>query len=97
MLLGQVIGNVVSTVKENCYRGLKMLWVQPIDPEGKPRGDAILTFDTVDAGVGDKVLVVQEGGSAQLVTGMTEPSPVGSAIVAVVDAVRLAKPPTPAR
>ncbi len=93
MLLGKVIGNVVSTVKESCYHGLKTLWVQPIDAEGNPKGDAIITFDVVDAGVGDRVLVIQEGGSAQLVLGMTEPSPIGSAIVAVVDSVKLAKKP----
>jgi microcompartment protein CcmK/EutM len=93
MLLGKVIGNVVSTVKESCYRGLKTLWVQPIDAEGNPKGDAIITFDVVGAGVGDQVLVIQEGGSAQLVLGLTEPSPIGSAIVAVVDSVRLAKKP----
>jgi microcompartment protein CcmK/EutM len=93
MLLGKVIGNVVSTVKEECYRGLKTLWVQPLDPEGNPKGDPFVTFDVVDAGVGDRVLVVQEGGSAQLVTGMTEPSPVGSAIVAIVDSVKLANKP----
>jgi len=50
MLLGQVIGNVVATVKEGCYVGLKTLWVQPIDLDGKPKGDAFVTFDVVDAG-----------------------------------------------
>ncbi|MBI3891958.1 MAG: hypothetical protein HY303_10565, partial [Candidatus Wallbacteria bacterium] len=47
-------------------------------------------------GVGDRVLVLQEGGGAQQVTGMTEPSPIGSAIVAVVDVVTLAKSRTDA-
>ena len=93
MLLGQVIGNVVATVKEGCYVGLKTLWVQPIDLDGKPKGDAFVTFDVVDAGVGDRVLVLQEGGGAQQVLGMTEPSPIGSAIVAIVDSVSIAKLP----
>ncbi len=87
MLLGEVIGNVVSTVKEECYSGLKALWVQPLDLQGDPKGDPFITFDVVDAGVGDRVLVVQEGGGAQMVTGMTGPTPVGSAIVAIVDSI----------
>ncbi len=89
MLLARVIGHVVATVKEDCYHGLKALWVQPIDLAGNPKGDALVTFDVVDAGVGDQVLVVQEGGSAQQVLGITEPSPIGTAIVAIVDSVKL--------
>ncbi len=87
MLMGRVIGNVVSTVKEKCYTGLKMLWVQPIAIDGSDKGDPIVTFDAVDAGMGDRVLVCQEGGGAQMVIGMKEPSPIGSVIVAVVDEV----------
>ena len=91
MMLGEVIGNVVATIKESCYQGHKMLWVQPIDLEGQPKGDALVVIDVVDAGVGDRVLVTQEGGAAQMVIGLTEPSPVQAAIVAIVDLVHQKK------
>jgi ethanolamine utilization protein EutN len=85
VLLGRVIGDVVSTVKEPCYAGRKLLWVQPIDLSGKPKGDAFITIDVVGAGPPELVLVLQEGGGAQQVLGCRVPSPIGSAIVAIVD------------
>lgn len=87
MLLAQVIGNVVSTIQEPCYQGHKVLWVQPIGLDGKPKGDALITLDAVGAGAGERVLVLQEGGGAQMVIGVKTPSPIGSAIVAIVDRI----------
>ena len=87
MLLGRVIGTVVATVKEPCYHGHKLLWVQPLDLNGHPKGDALITLDAVGAGTGEQVLVLQEGGGAQMVTGCQGPAPIGSAIVAIVDQV----------
>lgn len=90
MLLATVIGDVVSTVKEPCFTGRKVLWVQPIDAKGRPKGDPLITIDGVGAGVGDRVLVLQEGGGAQMVLGCGKPSPIGSAIVAIVDEIQTA-------
>ncbi|MBI4861606.1 MAG: EutN/CcmL family microcompartment protein [Candidatus Riflebacteria bacterium] len=87
MLLGRVVGDVVATFKDSSYAGKKILWVQPLDLAGRPKGDAMITLDVVGAGSGEKVLVVQEGGSAQMVCGVKGPSPIGSAIVAIVDEV----------
>ena len=67
MTLARVIGNVVSTEKHPQYRGYKILVVQPIDPQGKPKGRSFLALDGVQAGIGDRVLVVDEGGSARSV------------------------------
>jgi microcompartment protein CcmK/EutM len=90
MLLARVIGDVVSTVKEACFTGRKVLWVQPIDEKGKAKGEPLITLDGVGAGVGEKVLVLQEGGGAQMVLGCGKPSPIGSAIVAIVDDIQAA-------
>ena len=87
MLLGRVIGDVVSTVKDPCYTGRKILWVQPIEVNGEPKGDPFITLDAVGAGSGERVLVLQEGGGSQMVLGCKLPSPIGTAIVAIVDAV----------
>jgi ethanolamine utilization protein EutN len=67
VIIARVLGNVVSTEKHPQYRGYKILVVQPIDPQGKPKGRSFLALDGVQAGIGDRVLVVDEGGSARTV------------------------------
>ena len=88
MILGRVTGVVVATHKHYKLEGRKLLLVQPLDLEGEPRGVAVLAVDGVDAGEGDRVLVVQEGKSASMVSERAE-SPLDAAAVAVVDAVDL--------
>ncbi len=88
MILGRVTGVVVATHKHYKLEGRKLLLVQPLDLEGEPRGVAVLAVDSVDAGEGDRVLVVQEGKSASMVSERAE-SPLDAAVVAVVDAVDL--------
>ncbi len=88
MIIGKVMGTVVSTVKHYKLEGRKLLLVQPLDPEGKPQGRRLLAIDSVDAGVGDRVLVVKEGRAAGLALGRSS-GPVDAAIVGVVDSVDL--------
>lgn len=88
MILGRVTGAVVATAKHYKLEGRKLLLVQPIGPEGDARGVPILAVDGVGAGEGDRVLVVQEGKCASMVSGRAD-SPLDAAIVAVVDAVEL--------
>jgi ethanolamine utilization protein EutN len=56
MKLGKVIGRVVCTKKLECFDGLKLLSVQPIDEHRQEQGDALVAFDTVQAGEGDLVM-----------------------------------------
>jgi len=88
VILGRVTGVVVATHKHYKLEGRKLLLVQPLDLEGEPQGVVILAVDSVDAGEGDRVLVVQEGKSASMVSERAE-SPLDAAVVAVVDAVDL--------
>jgi microcompartment protein CcmK/EutM len=88
MLLARVVGNVVATQKNGQLEGSKLLLVQPVDPDGAPRGAAVLAIDGVDAGVGDRVLLIQDGRSAQLVLGRGVAA-VDAAVIGVVDAVEL--------
>ena len=88
MILGRVTGVVVATHKHYKLEGRKLLLVQPLDLEGEPRGVAILAVDGVDAGEGDRVLVVQEGKSASMISERAE-SPLDAAVVGVVDALDL--------
>jgi ethanolamine utilization protein EutN len=88
MILGKVIGNVVATIKLKIYEGYKILIIQPIHPEGRATGKPFLAIDTVQAGPGDIVLVIDEGNSARLIINDTM-APVRSVVAAVVDEISL--------
>jgi ethanolamine utilization protein EutN len=88
MIIGRIVGDVVATQKSPSHQGRKILAVQPLNLDGSDRGDIILALDAVDAGVGDKVLVVQEGFSAMTAVGRPN-SPIDMAVVGVIDSVDL--------
>lgn len=88
MTLGRVVGNLVSTQKHGKLEGAKLLLVQPLDLEGRARGLTVLAIDGVDAGVGDRVLLIQDGRAAQLVLGRGVAA-VDAAVVGVIDSVDL--------
>lgn len=89
MIIARVVGNVVATQKHETHQGKKILLIQPLDLENQPMGDVVVALDAVDAGVGDRVLAVQEGFSAMTSVGHTE-SPIDAAVIGIVDMVELA-------
>lgn len=91
MLIGRVIGEVVATEKHASHNGRKALLVQPLNLDGTDRGDPVVALDAVDAGEGDRVLLVQEGFSAMTSVGRPE-SPIDAAVVGVIDRIDLDLP-----
>ena len=88
MLIARVIGEVVATQKHASHEGQKALLVQPLNLDGSDRGDAVVAMDAVDAGVGDRVLLVTEGYSAM--TSVERPqSPIDMAVIGVIDRIDL--------
>jgi len=87
MILGKVIGNVVSTIKLPVYQGYKILIVQPVNDKEEPQGESVLALDTVQAGVGDTVLVIDEGNSSRLIMNNST-APVRTMIVGIIDAIK---------
>ena len=87
MILARVVGTVVSTEKHPHYLGHKILIVQPVDPWGASKGRSLLAVDGVQAGIGDTVLVVDEGGSARTVVGEEASLTIRTAICGIVDRV----------
>ena len=86
MQLARVTGTVVATRKHEKLVGAKLLLVQPVDAGGRARGAPLLTVDAAQAGVGERVLVVQEGRAA--VAAIRRPAaPADTAIVGIVDRV----------
>jgi ethanolamine utilization protein EutN len=88
VLIGRVVGNLVATRKYAKLEGTKLLLVQPLGLDGKEQGASVLAIDGVDAGPGDRVLLVQEGRAAQLVLDKGTAA-VDAAVVGVIDAVEL--------
>lgn len=85
MILARVLGNVVATQKNPRYDGARIMLVQPINLDLTPRGASMLALDSVDAGEGDIVIVVQEGWSASTASTGEAGAAIDSAIVGVVD------------
>jgi len=88
MLIGRVIGEMVSTEKHASHVGRKAMIVQPVNLDGSNRGEAVIALDSADAGVGDRVLLVVEGFSAMTPVGRPN-SPIDAAILGVIDEVHL--------
>jgi ethanolamine utilization protein EutN len=88
MTLGRVVGTVVSTRKDERLEGFKLLIVKAVDPGGKEKNSYVVAVDTVDAGIGELVLVVT-GSSARMSSGCQE-RPVDAAVVGIIDTVDLA-------
>ena len=86
MVLGKVIGTVVSTVKHDDYLGHKLYVIQPLDSEQCSSGETFLAIDTVQSGVGDTVLVMREGNGVRQIL-RKEICCVRSLVVGVVDEV----------
>ena len=86
MLLGRVVGNVVSTQKHEKLEARALLMVQPVSLDGEDEGEPLLAVDTVGAGVGETVLVVIEGRSTSQAMGVTE-APANAAITGIVDLI----------
>jgi ethanolamine utilization protein EutN len=89
MLLARVIGNVVATQKNQRYEGSRIMLCREITPEGKDTNKTMLALDSVNAGEGDIVLVVQEGLSASTAATGSPGAAIDSAIIGVVDYVDL--------
>ena len=89
MLLAKIVGTVVATRKDERLLSAKLLVSRPIDPSGKPEGTYLVAVDTVDAGVGETVLIVS-GSSARMASGLKD-CPVDAAIIGVIDHIEIDK------
>ncbi len=89
MILGLVRGEVVATIKHDAYANRRMLLLDRIDPAGNSLGGYLVAIDSVDATVGQTVLVIDEGNSARQV--VDDPTaPIRSVIIGIVDEVQTA-------
>jgi len=88
VILGRVAGAIHSTINHPFYDAKKLLVIEKTDPDGRATGDYLIAVDAVDAGAGERVLVLDEGNGARQVF-ESEDAPVRSVVVAIVDHVEL--------
>lgn len=84
MILGRVCGSLYSTINHDFYNNRRLLVIDRLNAKGKASGDYIIAVDTVDAGAGETVLVIDEGNSARQVVADNR-APIRSVVVGIVD------------
>jgi microcompartment protein CcmK/EutM len=89
MLIARVVGDVTATQKHPSHEGRKILLVQPLNLDGTNRGDAVVALDAVDAGIGDRVLIVTDGFAAMTAVGRPLGSPIDMAVIGFIDQIEL--------
>jgi microcompartment protein CcmK/EutM len=88
MFIGQVTGEIVSTINHSDYDNRRLLIVDRLDPSGSPTGGYLIAVAAIDAGVGERVLVLDEGNGARQILSNSK-APIRSVVVGVVDSVDL--------
>lgn len=87
MLIARVVGSAVATIKDERLNGTKLLVVREANARGEPTGKPLVAIDTVDAGVGDVVLIAS--GSSARQTSITKDRPVDAVIMALLDSLEV--------
>ena len=86
----RVVGPMWAAVKHPAFAGRPLFVVQPLDENGKDAGTSFVAIDTVQAGVGDKVIVLTEGNGVRQILKQGDIVPIRSMIVGIVDHVEIA-------
>ncbi|MEW6360771.1 MAG: EutN/CcmL family microcompartment protein [Pyrinomonadaceae bacterium] len=85
MIIGRILGTVVSTQKDPRLNGKKLLIVKPLNLDGTDQSGYVVAVDTVGAGFHERVIVV--GGSSARMAEGNKDCPVDSAIIGVIDTI----------
>jgi ethanolamine utilization protein EutN len=89
MKYGRVIGNVVSTIKNEKLKSVALLVVEPLDPDGNVIGNNEIVADFLGAGVGDLIIWAAEGDIIGRIMGV-EKIPLRGSIVGIIDKIDIA-------
>jgi ethanolamine utilization protein EutN len=89
MFIAQVTGEIVSTINHADYQNRRLLVVDRLDPSGKPSGGYLIAVAAIEAGVGDRVLILDEGNGARQILRNAQ-APIRSVVVGIVDSVDIA-------
>ncbi len=84
MILARVTGRITSTIHHPDMAGKRLLILDKLDHNGKPTGKDVIAIDTVGAGYGEMVIMLDEGNGARQILGGSE-MPIRSVVVGIVD------------
>ena len=90
MILARITGNVVSTIHHPIVDGKKMLLAERLDQYSKPTGGYLIAMDAIGAGMGETVIILDEGSGARQILD-DDQAPIRSIVVGIVDAVELGR------
>jgi len=88
MIYGRVCGRITSTIEHPDMAGRKLLVCDKLDAHGKLTGGYVIAIDTVGAGAGETVIILDEGNGARQILGVPN-MPVRSVVVGIVDSTSL--------
>lgn len=88
MILGRIIGSVVSTIHHPVVENQKLLVAERLEASGRPGGGYVIALDAIGAGQGETVLILDEGNGARQILDDAR-APVRSVVVGIVDAIEL--------
>ena len=86
MIIGKVSGQITMTINHHAYDGRTLLIVDRLNPEGEPSGGYLIAVDSIGAGAGQTVLVVDEGTGAQQILACPG-APIRSVVVGIIDEI----------
>jgi microcompartment protein CcmK/EutM len=89
MVIGKVVGTVVTTISHRDYKNRRLLVVQPLALEGEKPDEDFIALDNTQAGIGDTVLVNREGNGARQALRNPDAAVI-SVIVGIIDSTYLA-------
>ena len=88
MILARITGSIVSTIHHPIVDGRKLLLAERLDQDRKPTGGYLIAMDSVGAGQGETVLILDEGNGARQVLD-DDNAPIRSIVVGIVDSVEI--------
>lgn len=92
MYIGLVTGTVVATIKHPFFTGKKLLIVQRLNPDQSGTAQYDIAVDDAQAGIGDTVLVLDEGTGARQILRAGTDAPVRAVIVGIIDDIQVTIP-----
>ena len=90
MYIARVVGDVVATHRHANLGGHKLLLVRRLGLDGKEEGSEVIALDVIGVGIGERVLVVQEGNAARSLF-KSDKIPAQAVISGVVDSIEMAE------
>ena len=86
MVVGKVVGTVVTTISHPHYKNRRLLVVEPLHMEAEQTGGSFIALDNSHAGIGDTVLVLREGSGARQILGNPDACII-SVVIGILDSV----------